>query len=850
MLVEIEELCEAAVLADLSDLRTLSKLIAGFEALAALSGQGKNGDLAAVCQACLKRINAIILEDIKDGRGELEKICLAAKALQKHLRQEVALTQCGMPEDLYPAAPAANTAIDLDAGMAKWEMPQNVDASMVAEFLSRQPAVLDDAEALILKLGDAATQKETVETLRGLLHNLKGESALLGMHSIEQLCHKSEELLKDSISTAAAEVLLRVTDWLRKALAFFGGTEKKPSGLKELIAALKQCDAKSSKAAMSVAPAAPVPVAPLVESMGGDLSLVRDFITESREHLENAVASLLALENDPVNKENLDALFRAFHTIKGCAGFLMLNQIQSLAHECENLLDKARNGTLVLSGPALDAVFDATDALKDMLDHLQAALSTGIAPPVNPATASLVEAIRAVASGKAGESAAAAKPCATESLPVAPVGESLIGSSVMTVAPVGQEAKQPRGNTLKVKDAMRVDADRLDRMIDMIGELVISESMVSQSPDLRRNASAQLTRHIAQLDKITRELQEMAMSLRMMPVKSTFQKMGRLVHDLAKRTGKKVELAVSGEDTELDKGVVDGIGDPLVHMIRNAVDHGLEATSEARVKAGKPETGRIDLRAFHKGGNIVIEVQDDGRGLDREAILKKATERGLIREGEQLSDRDIFNLIFLPGFSTAKVVTDVSGRGVGMDVVRKNIDALRGQVEIQSQAGVGTKFSIRLPLTLAIIDGMVVRVGRERYIIPTISIVMSLRTRTGDVKSILNRGEMLSFQGDLIPLFRIDRTFGIEGAVSVPEDGLVIIVEEDGRRAGLLADALLGQQQIVIKTLGESMRGIPGISGGAIMPDGNVGLIMDVGGLVRLSQNAQGVSNPAGELVA
>jgi two-component system chemotaxis sensor kinase CheA len=336
----------------------------------------------------------------------------------------------------------------------------------------------------------------------------------------------------------------------------------------------------------------------------------------------------------------------------------------------------------------------------------------------------------------------------------------------------------------------------------------------------------------------------------MMPVKSTFQKMGRLVHDLAKRTGKKVELAVSGEDTELDKGVVDGIGDPLVHMIRNAVDHGLEATSEARVKAGKPETGRIDLRAFHKGGNIVIEVQDDGRGLDREAILKKATERGLIREGEQLSDRDIFNLIFLPGFSTAKVVTDVSGRGVGMDVVRKNIDALRGQVEIQSQAGVGTKFSIRLPLTLAIIDGMVVRVGRERYIIPTISIVMSLRTRTGDVKSILNRGEMLSFQGDLIPLFRIDRTFGIEGAVSVPEDGLVIIVEEDGRRAGLLADALLGQQQIVIKTLGESMRGIPGISGGAIMPDGNVGLIMDVGGLVRLSQNAQGVSNPAGELVA
>ena len=274
-------------------------------------------------------------------------------------------------------------------------------------------------------------------------------------------------------------------------------------------------------------------------------------------------------------------------------------------------------------------------------------------------------------------------------------------------------------------------------------------------------------------------------------------------------------------------------------MIRNAVDHGLEANAEERIKAGKPAKGRVDLRAYHKGGSIFIEVQDDGRGLDRDAILRKAAERGLIRDGEQLSEREIFNLIFLPGFSTAKTVTDVSGRGVGMDVVRKNIEALRGQVDISSQPGHGTKFTIRLPLTLAIIDGMVVSVGKERYIVPTLSIVMSLRPQPGAVKSVLNRGEMLSYQGELIPLFRIDRTFSIKGAVARPEDGLVIIVEEDGKRTGLLADGLLGQQQIVIKTLGDSMRGIPGVSGGAIMPDGNVGLILDVGALVRISQNSQ-----------
>jgi two-component system chemotaxis sensor kinase CheA len=396
-----------------------------------------------------------------------------------------------------------------------------------------------------------------------------------------------------------------------------------------------------------------------------------------------------------------------------------------------------------------------------------------------------------------------------------------------------QNAQQPGGGP--VRETLKVDAGRLDLLIDMIGELVIAESMVSQSGELRSVCSPELARSMTQLDKITRELQEMGTGMRMVPIRATFQKMARLVRDLAKKSGKQVEFVTTGEETELDKSVVDKIGDPLIHMIRNAVDHGLEADPEARVKSGKPAVGRVELRAFHKGGSIYIEIQDDGRGLDRDAILAKARTRGLVREGDVLSDRDVWNLVFEPGLSTAKTVTDVSGRGVGMDVVKRNIEALRGQVEIQSEPGKGTTFSIRLPLTLAIIDGMVVRIGLERYIIPTLSIVMSIRPDASQLSTVVGRGEMLSLQGQLLPLFRLARLFGISDATQELTDGIVMVVEDEGRRTGLLVDEILGQQQIVIKSLGEAMQGLLGVAGGAIMPDGRVGLILDVSGVVRLA---------------
>jgi two-component system chemotaxis sensor kinase CheA len=392
---------------------------------------------------------------------------------------------------------------------------------------------------------------------------------------------------------------------------------------------------------------------------------------------------------------------------------------------------------------------------------------------------------------------------------------------------------------------VRVDADRLDLMVDTIGELVIAAAMIGQDAGLRSAQSVGLVRNLDHLDKICRELQQIGMSLRMVPVRPTFQKMARLVRDLASRSSREIEFVMAGEDTELDKSVVDKIGDPLVHMLRNAVDHGIEADEHERRLAGKPAQGRIELRALHKGGNIIIEVEDDGRGLDRDAIVAKAVERGLVKEGAVLGDREIFALIFEPGFSTAKQVTDVSGRGVGMDVVRRNVEELRGAIEISSTPGRGSVFRFKLPLTLAIIDGMVVLAGGERYIIPTLNVVRLVRPGASDYSTVLGRGEMLDFEGALIPLLRVNRLFGIKHAREDLTEAVVVVVESDGRRVGLLTDDLVGQQQIVIKNLGDRIQGTEGLAGGAIMSDGNVALIIDIAGLVKLGHAEGGLHSMA-----
>jgi two-component system chemotaxis sensor kinase CheA len=372
--------------------------------------------------------------------------------------------------------------------------------------------------------------------------------------------------------------------------------------------------------------------------------------------------------------------------------------------------------------------------------------------------------------------------------------------------------------------------------VDMTGELVIAQSMLRQHPHITASRDQTLLHTLGQLSQITSTLQTMTMSLRMVPIRSTFQKMVRLVRDLARTSGKQVRLSMTGEDTEIDRNVVDELYEPMVHMIRNSMDHGLEQPAE-REAAGKDPGGQIHLSAFHRGGNIVVEISDDGRGLNRERIIEKAIANGLIADESKFTDDEIYNLIFQPGFSTAREVSEISGRGVGMDVVKKAIEKLRGRVDIQTRPGQGSTFVISLPLTLAIIEGMLVRIGGDRYVIPALSIIESFRPTRDQYATVAGRGEMIQTRGKLVPLVRLDRYFNCAFDTDRPWEALVVTVEYDGKYMCLLLDELLGKEEVVIKSMGGYLQNVKGIAGGAIMGDGKVGLILDMAGIWQLTNN-------------
>ncbi|MCS7089618.1 MAG: chemotaxis protein CheA [Limisphaera sp.] len=584
-----------------------------------------------------------------------------------------------------------------------------------------------------------------------------------------------------------------------------------------------------------------------------DVSLLREFLTESAEHLQNIEQGVLALEENPQDRDTLNAIFRAFHTFKGGAGFLDLQPVKELAHDLESLLDAARRGDLVLDAAAIQLILEGSDTLKAFVREITARLqdlagATPIVVPIRGLQRKVQLLLTGRSSGVSRNTSGAEAPpsgvgpgttrasglvpstsssCAAEGqkLPV-PGESSSIGTNVAIPAGSGTVGSAPATGYVKV------DTVKLDTLIDLVGELVIAESMVLQDPQLQSLASGNLARNLAQLRRITSDLQRTAMSLRMVPVRATFQKLHRLVRDLALRQKKQVQLCLSGEDTELDRNIVEALYDPLVHMIRNAVDHGIEPP-EARRAAGKPVHGTIHLRAFHQGGNIVIQVEDDGRGLDKNKLIQKAKEKGLLKSDATLTDLEAYNLIFAPGFSTADQVTEISGRGVGMDVVRKNIEKLRGKIEIQTQPGLGTTFTIYLPLTLAIIDGLIVSVGDKRYIIPTLTVRESLRPRPEMVTTVQQRGEMINVRGRLTPLVRLHRLFGHEARQTDPTAGIVVVVESGSHITCLLVDELLGKQEVVIKSLGAALRENPMLAGGAVLGDGRVGLILNVDALVR-----------------
>ncbi|MGC4115296.1 MAG: chemotaxis protein CheA [Myxococcales bacterium] len=569
------------------------------------------------------------------------------------------------------------------------------------------------------------------------------------------------------------------------------------------------------------APAEPTATAPvqapgaprLVRRDQDVVELMGDFVQEASEGLSHADELLVAAEHGGLEDESLHDLFRIFHSIKGLAGHLKeASQVGVLSHAVESLLDLVRSKQLAPDAEVLDLVFEATAGLRRLLTGLKAAFDAQLPVPADAAMPALVERLAAASASPADRPAPAPGPAPSPSAPAPSPGPAR-----------GAAAPAP---AVALGETLRVDRGRVDAIVEAIGELLIVQSMVMHAPELKSAASPRLRDQLAQMSRLSRELQDASMQLRMVPLQAVFKSKVRLVRELARQSGKDVLLECSGGATEMDRAMVAALEEPLVHLLRNAVDHGVEVPSE-RERSGKPPTGVVHLRAYHQAGSVVVEVADDGRGLRREAIRARAVERGLVEPSAEPAESELLDLIFHPGFSTAERVTELSGRGVGLDVVKRSIEALRGRVVVTSQPGQGALFRLVLPLTLAIIDGMIVSSGRERYVIPSLSIVESLSLRPEMIASLAQREEFLPIRGEVLPVVRLARLLKV-AEPDLTERTIAVIVESMGRKAALVVDAVLAQQQVVIKPLGPGVGHAEHFGGAAILSDGRVGLILNV----------------------
>ncbi|HZZ94497.1 MAG TPA: chemotaxis protein CheA [Usitatibacter sp.] len=585
---------------------------------------------------------------------------------------------------------------------------------------------------------------------------------------------------------------------------------------------------------------------------------IATFFDEAQEHLESIEEKAMSLASGRHDPELLNSIFRAAHSIKGGSGTFGFTQLAEATHEMETLFDQLRKGQRLADASTVRLLLDACDVFKGHLARLKGGdrstdpAMDGVRERVARyresagAAAAAIAPVPAAASAPAHESFFAAGPAEDAEFGVFDAGllspEPVRAPAAAAIAekfgffeavgadapPSGRDNGRARGVE---QSSIRVSTEKIDRIVNLVGELVIAQAMMQQAAG--RFATQQdehLNHSLSALDRHTRDLQQAVMSIRMMPMEFVFSRFPRLVYDVSTRLEKKVELRTHGHETELDKEMIELLIDPLTHVVRNAIDHGIEPPAERRA-AGKPESGTVSMRATHRGGSVIIEVSDDGRGLDRYRLLAKARDLAMPCD-DAWSDAEVFALIFEAGFSTAKEVTDLSGRGVGMDVVRRNIASLGGSVSITSTPGQGTTITIQLPLTLAVLDGMVVSVGDEQYIVPLEFVAEAIKPDANDVKTVANQASLVQVRGEHLPLIRLSDVVALPDADPARAE-LCLVVEVDNRRAALLIEGLLGQQQLVVKSLDTHLHAVPGTAGATILGDGRVALILDVNSIVR-----------------
>jgi two-component system chemotaxis sensor kinase CheA len=730
-------------------------------------------------------------------------------------------------------------------------------------FFEESFEALDSMESALLKLDIGAPEPELINTIFRVAHSIKGGSATFGFSDIASFTHSCETLL-DELRSGGMQVSLEISDVLLKTVdvmrAMLRSTQsKQPMDMQkvsdiqfdvELMIAQK--NAAPAKPAPAPAKAAPVAATPALPAAAAPASAATPAASAA------APGSVASAPTTAATPRRWEITFRPYRELfaRGNDPLRMMRELAELGELTVNVDMSALPGfaeldaqncylawKLELTGDvpedAIKQVFEWAEGDCDLELRLTggaaAAASTDTnadgaiaAPPTEPLAASSGSLADAILLGSAPaaaepkhESAAPAAAAPAAAAPAAPTLTAVKDTKPDTVGAVGDSG------------SIRVSVEKIDELMNTVGELVITQAMLSQLGAALEGGNAEKLRAgLAQLERNTRELQESVMRVRMLPISFVFSRFPRMVRDIAQRLGKQIDLKLTGEQTELDKTVLEKIGDPLVHLVRNSIDHGIEMP-DVRLAAGKNAAGTVHLDACHRGGNIAVEVSDDGGGLDKDRILAKARQRGLVGPNDVLSDDQIHDLIFLPGFSTAEKTTDLSGRGVGMDVVRRNVKELGGKIELRSDRGKGSRFIITLPLTLAIVDGQSVAVGSETYIIPLISIVESMRLKETSISRLSGHHEVFSFRGDYLPIIRLHELFGVEPRARALHEGLVVIAEGDGRRVGLFVDDLLGQQQVVIKSLEANYGHVEGVSGATILGDGSVALILDVTGIIH-----------------
>jgi two-component system, chemotaxis family, sensor kinase CheA len=603
-----------------------------------------------------------------------------------------------------------------------------------------------------------------------------------------------------------------------------------------------------------------------------DQELLEGFLAETTELLEKLDDDLVSLEKNPEDADLMNRIFRSIHTVKGASSFLGFDFLVKVTHKTEDVLNRLRKIELTLNSEIMDVVLEAVDLVKTLVADIKEGeiverdietvisklipflsegateatvlapgAATAAAPQAAPAAAMtpLQEASKALEEAAAAATSAPGAPSATATTP-APAAPAVAAAPQPQKAPQAKEAAKPAGKGEELADntTVRVDVKRLDDLMNQVGELVLERNrMIQLQSDYTAGLDAngfsdEFGKLSKRLNFVTSELQMQVLKMRMLPVEKVFKKFPRIVRNLARDLGKEVELQIIGEETELDRSVVDEIGDPLIHLIRNALDHGLE-TPDERLAAGKGRVGTVVLSAAHEGNQIVISIKDDGRGIDPERISRKALEKGLVSEEllASMGPREVLDLLFLPGFSTKEQTTDLSGRGVGMDVVRTNIRKLNGIIEIKNDIGHGTEFILKLPLTLAIIQSLLVEVEREVYSIPLASVIETMRVNKDEFHMVGGQ-EVLKLRDSVLPLLRLQQTFSCEQSGEDRDTCYVVIVGVAEKRIGLVVSRLLGQQEVAIKSLGKFLANLPGIGGSTIMGDGRVALIVDPIGLI------------------